>query len=305
MTNPLTHLNKGRWYIRKAERVYGPFPNKLIGRYLILGRITLETEVSQDKLNWSEVRHYSAMVPEVVKEAGTPEGDKALMLARIREDERSSLDKSREGNGSEGLEPEERREEEEQLLTLHRQLRDDVYQKYRIEPRRTPVYILLVVLLLFMLVGGYFASRSTTDARLTDCQAIAEPGINWSGCHKQGEALRGKNLHSAILRNAKLQMADLSSSQLQQADLAYADMSNAILVATQLQQANLKGANLQKANLYSANLKGANLSYAELAGANLSEANLQGAVLDHTLWVNGEQCLAGSIGACLLPSSDE
>ena len=82
--------NKGCWYIKRGEKIQGPFPNKLIGRFLILGRITQDTLVSQDQNNWSEVSQYPAMVPEVVKEAGTPQGDRALMLARIREDERSS-----------------------------------------------------------------------------------------------------------------------------------------------------------------------------------------------------------------------
>jgi len=31
---------KGRWYIKQGESVQGPFPNKLIGTYLILGRIS-------------------------------------------------------------------------------------------------------------------------------------------------------------------------------------------------------------------------------------------------------------------------
>lgn len=82
--------NKGRWYIKQGERVQGPFPNKLIGSYLILGRITQDTLVSQDNHNWAPAKNFPAIVPEVVKEAGTVQGDRALMLARIREDERSS-----------------------------------------------------------------------------------------------------------------------------------------------------------------------------------------------------------------------
>ena len=82
--------NQGRWYIKKDDQVFGPYPNKLISRYLILGRLTLESEISQDQKNWVTVDHYKSLVPEVVLNAHTPEGHKALMLARIREDERST-----------------------------------------------------------------------------------------------------------------------------------------------------------------------------------------------------------------------
>lgn len=284
---------KGRWYIKLGERVHGPFPNKLIGRYLILGRISLDTEVSQDKTHWSAVENYPAMVPDVVREAGTVEGDRALMLARIREDERSSRSEDNESI-------EERREDEEELVQLHRQMRDDVLYGYHAEPRRRMVYISLIVLFVVTLVGTYLTSQDSGDARLTDCAAAAQPGINWSGCNKQGALLRNRNLQQANFRNAKLETADLSAANLQQADLAYADLGRAVLVSTQLQQANLKGADLSHANLQGANLTGANLSHAELIGSQLEGAELSSAIFDHAIWVNGEKCLSGSVGACLL-----
>lgn len=288
--------NQGRWYIKMGENVRGPFPNKLIGSYLILGRITQQTLVSQDKKNWSPVSDYPAMVPEVVKEAGTIQGDRALMLARIREDERSS--KLNEGDDFDN-----RREDEEQLIQLHRQIRDEVQQGYNVSSHKRIVYSSIAVLLLLTLIGFFISNRSDS-LKLADCDAAAKPGINWSACNKQGEVLRNRNLQQVNFRSAKLQTADLSAAQLQGADLAYADLSQSILISAQLMKSNLKGANLRRANLMGADLSAANLSYAELVGSNLQGSILKRAIFDHAIWVNGEKCLPGSIGACLLPVSD-
>lgn len=293
----MTSSTKSRWYIKQGEAVLGPFPNQLIGRYLILGRINLDTQVSLDKEHWAAVKNYPAMVPDVVKEAGSEAGDRALMLARIREDERSSQ--------SAGVDEfDDRREDEEEVMQLHRQVRDDMLQRYTEQPKKTYLYISLLVLALLVAVGLYMAAQNDGDMRLADCAAAASPGINWSGCNKQGEVLRGRNLSHANLRSAKLNSIDLSSSLLTAADMAYADLSQANLQSAQLQQANLKGANLRQANLQQADLSGANLAYAELVGARLQGADLGQATFDYAIWVNGEQCLPGSVGACLLPLAE-
>jgi uncharacterized protein YjbI with pentapeptide repeats len=236
------------------------------------------------------------MVPEVVKEAGTPQGDRALMLARIREDERSSNDNQNDDFDN-------RREDEEQLMQLHRQIRDDVLKGYQSKPRKRMVYSGIGTVLLLTLVGFYI-SMGDEKIKLADCHAKAKPGINWSACNKQGEMLRNRNLQGANLRSAKLQSADFSSARLQGANMAYADLSQAILISTQLQGSNLKGANLRQANLRGADLSAANLSYAELVGSQLQGANLEQVIFDHAIWVTGEKCLPGSIGACLLPVAE-
>lgn len=289
----MINKSKGRWYVKQGERIQGPFPNKLIGRFLILGRVTQDVLVSQDQVHWAPVKNYPAMVPEVVKEAHTPEGKRALMLARIREDERSS-------ETNEENDYDDRREDEEQIVRIHRQMRDDVFKRYNNQPKKRFVYYSITGLLVLTLIGFFFVSQTTDEVRLADCNAAASPGINWSGCNKQGEVLRSRNLQQVNFRSAKLENADLSAAMLQGADLSYANLSQAILLSAQLQNSNLKGANLRKANLQGANLSGANLSYAELVGSQLQGANLKNAVFDYTTWVNGETCLVGSVGACLL-----
>ena len=58
------------------------------------------------------------------------------------------------------------------------------------------------------------------------------------------------------------------------------------------------GAGLRNADLSYANLRGADLGYADLRGANLGAADLSGAKLDNAIWIDGNECAAGSVGEC-------
>jgi len=283
--------NKGHWYTKEKGKVNGPFPNKLIGSYLILGRITLDTLVSKDKKHWSPVRKYPAMVPDVVNEAGTLKGDRALMLARIREDERTTDVENGDSD---------RRENEEQLMQLHRQVRNEVLDSYQPKPYKLMAYFVISGIILFVLIG-LLLNTNEKDRTQADCDLPAEPGINWSSCNKPGEDLNALDLRRVNFRNTKLQSANLSETHLQESDLAYADLSNSNLAMAQLKNTNFKGANLRQANLQGADLTAANLSYAELVGSQLQGVNFEHAILDYAVWVNGEVCLPGSVGACLLP----
>ncbi len=287
--------NKGRWYVRQGEHIRGPFPNQLISSYLILGRLDLATEVSQDQKNWAPVTDYPALVPDVVLNANSPEGHKALMLARIREDERRSRMQDQED------ELDERRVDEDQIVKLHRQLRDDILKRYRTNPelsRRHAMIIIGIAIVLLLILMIY---RPSGDEVSADCSALARPGVNWSGCNKQGQNLTGLDLSNAIFISTRLNGVDLVRSRLDSGDLSYSNLSQADLQQATLRGAKLKGANLRMANLQGANLQGADFSYAELEGARLEGANLNDARFENAIWINGEKCLPGSVGACLLP----
>jgi hypothetical protein len=288
--------HQGRWYVRHGEQIQGPFPNQLISRYLILGRMDLETQVSQDQAHWAAVKEFQALVPDVVLNAHTPEGHKALMLARIREDERSArsveiaLD-----------EHEDRRVDEDQIIKLHRQLRDDVLKRYRSQPELTRRNIAVVMGLAVLLLIALLLNRPEDSGVGADCGGLARPGVNWSACNKQGVSLTGIDLSGSIFKSTQLSGADFTRSRLDSSDLSYANLSQAELQQASFRQASMVGANLRLANLQGAVLQGADLSFAELDGARLEGAVLDGARLDHAIWINGEQCLPGSLGACLLP----
>lgn len=286
--------NQGRWYIKKDDQVFGPYPNKLISRYLILGRLTLESEISQDQKNWVTVDHYKSLVPEVVLNAHTPEGNKALMLARIREDERST-------RSEEEVAETERRMDESQVVKLHRQLRDDILNQYRNQPGMNKRNIILLIAVAISMIVAFFSYRPVSDDTGSDCDALPAAGINWSMCNKQGQNLAGLDLSLSLFTSAILSDVDFSRSLLTGSDFSYANLSRAEMQQTQLRNAALIGANLRQANLLDANLEAANLSYAELEGARLEGALLDNARFDNAIWIDGQHCLPGSIGGCLLP----
>ena len=290
------HKHAGRWYVRHGEHIQGPFPNQLISRYLILGRLTLETEVSQDQEHWAAVKEYAALVPEVVLNASTPEGHKALMLARIHEDERSSRATQLDADDNP-----ERRVDEDQIIKLHRQLRDDVLRRYRTQPRMTRRNIVILLSLAAVFLLAMLLYRPADNDSGADCSAPAGPGVNWSACNKQGLSLAGLDLSSAIFKSSQLSGVDVTRSRLDASDLSYANLSQANMQQASFRQASMVGANLRMANLQGAMLQGANLAFAELEGARLDGAMLDDARFDNAIWVNGQQCLPGSMGGCLLP----
>ena len=287
--------NKGRWYIRVNQKPQGPFPNQLIGSYLILGRIDLDTEVSQDEIHWSPVRNYKALVPEVVLNAHTPEGAKALMLARVREDER------RTKTAEDEVDDDRRMEDETQVIKLHRQLRDDILTRYHKEPGKNARNISFIVLSVVLFIAAIILYQPGSIHSGADCDAPAQSGVNWSACNKQGQNFAALDLNTSNFKSAQLNDADFSRARLDDSDLSYASLFKAQMQQTGLQNALLIGANLRQANLRSANLQGADLSYSELIGAKLDGALLINARFDHALWINGKTCLAGSVGACLQP----
>ena len=283
--------HQARWYVKKNGRIQGPFPNQLISQYLILGRLSPDCEVSQDQLNWAPVKNFRALVPDVVLHADTAEGARALMLARVREDERSA--RGDDANI-------ERRAEEDPSIKLHRQLRNDINSDYHSRFQLNLRYLLPILTLVAVMVLAFIFYRPVIKITAADCTAHAAPGVDWSACNKQGVILPVQDLAGSKWVSTLLNGANLKGSRLDKSDLSYANLSQASLQQTSLRQAQLKGAVMLQADLQGADLTRADLSYAELTGALLQGAVLEGARFDHAIWVNGEVCVAGSVGGCLL-----
>jgi len=88
-------------------------------------------------------------------------------------------------------------------------------------------------------------------------------------------------------------------------DLSKADISNANLKEANLKGANLNGANLNGTDLRSAFLNGANLSGVNLKAALIEKAYMNGANLSNATWTDGDKCLEGSIGTCLVKEKEK
>lgn len=168
--------------------------------------------------------------------------------------------------------------------------------------RRVPwlsigVFILLVctALAFALFHGGNFPQPEPA------CDAPASRGVDWRGCRIMGKDLAGADLREARLQNARLAGTGLAGADLSRANLDYADLSLADLGYANLKQSSLRGADLRGADLRDADLSDADLSFADLSGTTLTGARLQGARFHETIWVDGQTCAAGSIGACSPP----
>ena len=296
------------WYVRKDNKVMGPYPARLIGRFLILGRIKLDTEVSADNQRWIAVGKIKFLIPKEILEANTEKGQKQLQAARQREDERrtdrrqespeQSATQDVQGGGERRRS--DRRSTEEVAMKMHRRLREDLLHQQAVSKKFSRWGAGTLVLA----VGGVLVAFLVLEPRKieneSDCAAPPGKGVDWSYCNKQSEALAGRMLEQAILKNVRFDNANLAQARLGHSDLSYGSLNRSELIEADLQNATLVGASLRGANLFNANLNGANFSYADLQGATIDNAAMEGAVFDHAIWVDGRKCLVGSVGGCLL-----
>lgn len=292
------------WFTRMDGAVQGPHPSGLISRFLLLGRLTLDDDISLDGENWQPVRAFPRLIPEELQHGDTPEARERLLQARLREDERL-----RERRGSGPVPPEvrdmrvgERRQPEPETMIRHRRQRAEWLARPRESlnaAMRGPIpwvgagaAVLIAVILLVWSRDG------VEPGTLPDCHLPAAPEVNWSYCRMVGLDLRGVDLSRANLRNTDFLETRLDGARLSDADLSYADLRRSRLDDADLRGAVLTGATLQAAVLARANLEGADLSYVSVLGADLTGVRLDGAVLDRAIWTDGRICANGSVGTC-------
>jgi len=314
------------WYTRRGKQIRGPFPAPQISRFILLGRIVEDDELSTDQHSWQKVSDVPVLIPAELKaDLSDPEAYQRLLIARMREDERGARDR-REGNGDGGPSQDrrrrgddgDRREQEEREMLRHREIKAAIAESAKYRSQHYFLRGVLATLLFVGIVGAAWYYQPWTDTSVTDCNAPPQPWVNWSNCMMEGQRLASLDLRGARLRNANLAAADLRGTKLVGADLAYANLVGANLVGATLGQAALVGANMRNAKLGAVDFSGANMAYAILQGADLSSANLRdsdlsnadlqgaqlltatldGAKLDQAVWVDGRVCARGSVGKC-------
>ncbi len=288
------------WYVRRDERVLGPYPSRQVVRYLILGRLRIADEVSLDQIGWAPMQEVPGLLPDELRHGAD---EQALSLLRLREDERRAGDRR---DGQDEVPPEiaerrsgqERRRPEAPLLVRHRKSRTELLRLRRAarESYRWRWAGLAGAVLLILGFGIWLVPPPKRD--LPRCDAPPGPRVNWSNCRLESLRLGRADLTAARIRNADLREADLFAAKLAGADLAYTDLAEAKMGYANLTAADLMGANLHKADLAYANLAKADLSYADLTGAVLGGAILDGTRLDNAVWIDGRVCKAPSVGRC-------
>src|SRR3569832_663567 len=100
------------WYVRRKGEVKGPYPAGLITRYILLGRIREDDELSPDGSVWTLVQEHRELIPDVIKAAATdPAAQQRLDAARRWADERNTQRRGDAHDAEEGVTVTERRAE--------------------------------------------------------------------------------------------------------------------------------------------------------------------------------------------------
>ena len=149
-------INNQLWYTRREKEIRGPFPAGLITRYILLGRIREDDELSVDQLSWKTVREKQELIPEELKlDLSVPENQEKLRIARMREDEREAADR-RSKTSTEGDKVDlhkrsgmERRKTETDDVKRHREIKDQLLMSLRKKSRE--IYVSRFVWLTFVL----------------------------------------------------------------------------------------------------------------------------------------------------------
>lgn len=306
-------VSRHLWYIKRGEKVEGPFPAKQVSQWILLGRLRTEDQVSQDGLQWQTIANMPELIPAQLKaDLNDPLAKERLQAARRWQDDRGARERrdtrgygatpggAQRGGGErrdlEDLTDVNFRLQREARIAREEQTRPLVEQ----EVKRQRLRQFWAVVVAVSLVGGVliWLAPKPVDFTAPDCHAPASARVNWNLCSLQAAQLSGANLAAASLQNANLTAAVLTKISAKEADFSYANASMANFAEANLVAAKLVGANLRRANFTDADLSGADLSYADLSDAILERTNLTGAKLDKAIWVDYRICGLGSVGTC-------
>lgn len=281
------------WYVRRGATVKGPFAAEAVRRYLVLGRVRRDDELSVDQERWSTVSDLPMFAGDGQDQHPAP------ALAGLREDERSGFDRRAAGPESGRPRGPDRRRDEAAGTIAMRQRRSRRLPGLGPEGQgdRRAVWVVAVLLVLVAALAIIGRGRDPA-ATAPDCLAAPAPGVNWRGCALAGRGLAGAALAGADLGSVDAVGVNLTGADLRGASLAYADFGAALLGQAGLAAADLRGARLAGASLAGADLRQADLRWADLRAASLGGARLEGARLDGALWLDGRRCEADSLGTC-------
>lgn len=294
--------NKSLWYLDRNGTVKGPFPSRVIGEYLLLGRIHDTDLVSRDKEDWQPLSEHADLYPPVMQD--TPVDNARLLDEQLKVDERTGQRRSqgRPGMAEERRRARDRRMDENPEFPLYRRQRahvlSSIYERESV-PGKSRAMIYLVSLSILLIMGGLILNPGEKDNG-AQCYQPPRPGIDWSYCKLQGIDLGNQDMTGAVLHDARLDQATLLGTNLKQAKLDYAVVFKANASFADFSDASLKGIDFREADLSYANFTNADLSYADLSGAVIGGANFTNTRLDNAIWFDGETCLRGSVGECLV-----
>ena len=135
--------SKQLWYMRREKEIRGPFPSGLITRYILLGRLREDDELSTDQISWQPVSDNPDLIPDEMKlDLSIEENREKLRIARMREDEREAGDRRAKQAANDNQKYQhkrsgkERRSSESTDIIRHREIKTQLLESLRREEKK-------------------------------------------------------------------------------------------------------------------------------------------------------------------------
>ena len=145
------------WYARRDGIIRGPFSAADVTRHILLGRISLEDDISQDQVNWQSVKTATIILPAELRQLSSWEDYEQFMQARLEVDERKG-DRRSIAAGTDGrlllerrLGSDRRGEESGLSLAQHFFAASESVRPSRVRPYRLGTLVLSVALAVLLI----------------------------------------------------------------------------------------------------------------------------------------------------------
>lgn len=293
------------WYYTRDDVVHGPFTSGVIGRYLLLGRVTVHDEVSSDAKHWTKIKHIPELIPDVMKmDMSSPDVMERFSAAQRWADERLFVEEETQSEhiDEKGWGGINRRKIESNAVLRLRKKRNSRIAASLNQPATKNYKIVSITFVAFIIavslgISFYYLPVKEIIHKI-DCGGRPGPGVEWDNCNLVGAnlsrvRLRGSSLHGINFSGGNMTLSDVSYSDLSFSVMSFSHLSNA-----NFENSNMKGANLRSSVVRGANFKNADLRYSDFTGADIAGAIFDGADLSKARWVDGHICAVGSVGVC-------
>lgn len=149
------------WYTRRQGIIRGPFSARHVTRYILLGRIRLQDELSVDQVSWSCAESVTDLMPPELSDLSSWDNYQQLVISRMKVDERKGERRRAGSNAGNRPEtdrrknPDRRRNDDGEFVTRHMFNRDFSYLAN--SPQSHRLRTLLLALLLATLLYAWLA----------------------------------------------------------------------------------------------------------------------------------------------------
>ena len=145
------------WYTRRDGVMRGPFSAENISRYILLGRIRMDDELSQDCETWVVAGHLDSLLPAELRSQSSWDDYQQLVMAHMKVDERKGGRRARkrkhylDRHAEQRTSADRRSDVDNALLSQYLLARSMSSDEQRpVLRRKRPVFLFVVLLLTLM-----------------------------------------------------------------------------------------------------------------------------------------------------------